>query len=86
MASITPRPTITRMSSFSVVSVNYMPLAEGFTTRKTAVRVAVSYGIIGGARVIQGGYDDDGERYFREVFPRVRRTWQHRFKPSEMGR
>lgn len=81
MTNITPQPIITKMASFSVVSDNYAPLASGYVTRKGAVSACATYG---GARVIQGGYDENGNRYFREVYPRIMRTWQERFQPEPL--
>lgn len=70
-----------KMHSFEAVTEDYRPVSSGWTTRKGAVRSCVAHGA---ARVIQGGYDENnGERFFREVYPRIRRTWQPRFQPME---
>ncbi len=79
--SITPKPVITKMALFEVVNANYLPVSSGWTTRKGAVCSCFTHN---GARVIQGGYDENGLRYFREVYPRIMRTWQERFQPTEV--
>ena len=82
-SDITPKPTITRMAVFEAVGANYEPVSSGWTTRKGAVSSCIAHGA---ARVIQGGYDTDGNRYFREVHPRITRTWQERFQPHQVAR
>lgn len=74
------RNEITVNPWFAVVDKHYSQLEPLFWTRKSAVRS--SRNIPSAVRVIQSGYDANGEGYFREVYPRIMRTWQPKFRPN----
>ncbi len=70
---------ITRKAAFDIIDANYSPVSTGWTTRRSAL-VAATFHLKRdpSLRIIQGGYDENGDGYFREVYPRIMRTWEPR--------
>ncbi len=70
---------ITKKDGYAVINADYSVLSADWTTRKSAIGAALGHGLRHhGVRVIQGGYDENGDGYFREVYPRIMRTWEPR--------